>query len=267
MSPPNGSTSMPSWASVSAARERRGGFGRTEIDRLGHQQPLRLHRAGQHLLANLLVENPLVQRVLVDDDHPLVALGDQVAIVDLDRGGAQVVGRETVDRLTPTAAIAQRPRWTAIRRVATVPLHPRRRRGLRSVARRMPDCSGAAAGVRGPWSTSADGRACSMSKVRRVAGHLTAPPGECAAPLALNSTVIGGRFSLARRPRRELLSQLESAVAPSLVAASSVGMAAAGCSFDVRSVVRNFVRSVPKQLAVEPPAVLKAHFQLRRDAR
>ena len=42
-------------------------LGRRQIDRLRHEQLLRLERPGQHLLANLLVQNPLVQRVLVDD--------------------------------------------------------------------------------------------------------------------------------------------------------------------------------------------------------
>ena len=68
---------MPSWASVSCASERRGGFGRRQRHRLGHEQPLRFHLPGEHLLAELLVENPLVQGVLVDDDHALVVFGDR----------------------------------------------------------------------------------------------------------------------------------------------------------------------------------------------
>ena len=58
-------------------------FRRRQIDRLRHQQPLRLERAGEHLLAKLLVQNPLVQRVLIDHLEADVGLHDQVAIVDL----------------------------------------------------------------------------------------------------------------------------------------------------------------------------------------
>ncbi len=64
--------------------ERR--LGRTQIDRLGHQQVLRLQRAGVDPRADLLEQDPLVQGVLVDDRHAFVRFGHEVAIVDLQGG-------------------------------------------------------------------------------------------------------------------------------------------------------------------------------------
>ena len=83
MSPPKGSTSMPSWASVSLASRAAAASAGGSVHGLGHEQPLRFQLAGEDLLAELLVQNPLVQGVLVDDDHALVVLGDQVAVVNL----------------------------------------------------------------------------------------------------------------------------------------------------------------------------------------
>ncbi len=60
-------------------------LGGRQIDRLRHQQLLRFQRAAQHLLANLLVQNSLVQRVLVDDLDAGVGFDDQIAVVNLQR--------------------------------------------------------------------------------------------------------------------------------------------------------------------------------------
>jgi len=68
----------------------RGGLGRREVHGLGHEEALRLDGAREDPLAQMLVEHALVQGVLVDDHHPVVALGHQVAIVELhglDAGG------------------------------------------------------------------------------------------------------------------------------------------------------------------------------------
>ena len=64
-------------------RQRRCRFGRTEIDRLGHQQPLRFQRARQYPFAQLFVEHSFVQGVLIDDHDAVVRFGNQIAIVDL----------------------------------------------------------------------------------------------------------------------------------------------------------------------------------------
>ena len=50
------------------------------------QQPLRFQRAARHAGEQLFVHDPLVQRVLVDDDHAVFALGDEIAVVKLDGG-------------------------------------------------------------------------------------------------------------------------------------------------------------------------------------
>ena len=64
------------------------------VDRLRDQQPLRFQRPAAEPGEQFLVHDPLVQRVLVDDDQPIVALGDQIAVVQLNRrrGGAAAVG-------------------------------------------------------------------------------------------------------------------------------------------------------------------------------
>ena len=96
MSPPNGSIATPQLREHFAGLERRGRFGRAQVDRLRHQQRLRLERAGQHLLAQLLVQNPLVQRVLIDHHHAVVALGDQIAVVNLQCRGRRLRAAETI---------------------------------------------------------------------------------------------------------------------------------------------------------------------------
>ena len=85
VSPPNGSTSRPSLASTSRRSSTAAASGADEVDRLGHEQPLRLDAPLLQPGLQLLVQDPLVQGVLVDDDHPVVGLGDEVAVVDLDR--------------------------------------------------------------------------------------------------------------------------------------------------------------------------------------
>ncbi len=44
-----------------------------------------LQHAAEHDFANLLVQNPLVQSVLIDHDHAVFALGHQIPVVDLQR--------------------------------------------------------------------------------------------------------------------------------------------------------------------------------------
>jgi len=44
---------------------------------------VRLDLPGQHFFANLLVQNSLVQGMLIDDHHPFVGLGDDIAALDL----------------------------------------------------------------------------------------------------------------------------------------------------------------------------------------
>ena len=65
-------------------------------ERLRDQQPLRFERPARDAGEQLLVHDPLVQRVLVDDDQPVVALGDEVAVVELDGAGGPVRSRVRV---------------------------------------------------------------------------------------------------------------------------------------------------------------------------
>ena len=61
-------------------------FGRSQRDRLRHQQLLRLQTRffRQDFRANSLVEHPLVKRVLVDHHHAGIILRYQVSIVHLE---------------------------------------------------------------------------------------------------------------------------------------------------------------------------------------
>ena len=69
--PPKSETSRPS------SRERVGGFEHErrllggQVDRLGDEQPLHFELALADAAAELLEQDALVQRVLVDDEHPL----------------------------------------------------------------------------------------------------------------------------------------------------------------------------------------------------
>ena len=72
-----------------------------KIDRLGHEQVLRLQRPGIDPRANLLVQNPLVQGMLIDNRHAFLRLGHQIAIVDLQGRGGRHGGRFADDRLRP----------------------------------------------------------------------------------------------------------------------------------------------------------------------
>ena len=104
-------------------------FGRRQIDRLGHQQPLRLERAGEHLVAELLVQNPLVQRVLVDHFDADVGFDDQVAIVNLQRVRASRGRRRRAASLGVVAAIADVRRVPPIERLErrhVEPVQPQR---------------------------------------------------------------------------------------------------------------------------------------------
>ena len=84
------------------------GLGGAQIDRLGDQKALRLDQSGLDPLAQLLVKDPLVQGVLVDDRDTLAGFGHQVAVVDLQglrgRPMAAAVGA------TSLAAASPRPR-------------------------------------------------------------------------------------------------------------------------------------------------------------
>ena len=62
-------------------------MGRGDVDWLRNQHPLRFQRAAVQPGQQFLIHDPLVQRVLIDDDHAVIALGDQIAVVNLDRVG------------------------------------------------------------------------------------------------------------------------------------------------------------------------------------
>ena len=79
--------------------EHRCRFGSGEVDRLGHQQPLRFERAGEHFVAELFVEDPLVERVLIDHFEADVGFDDEVAVVNLQRGAT----RSRVDAMDTVA--------------------------------------------------------------------------------------------------------------------------------------------------------------------
>ena len=58
-------------------------LGRRQVDRFGDQQSLTLQTAPEQLCRAAFVEDPLVQRVLVDHFQPVVVFRDQIAVVDL----------------------------------------------------------------------------------------------------------------------------------------------------------------------------------------
>ena len=85
VSPPKGSILQAQPRQHVAVLQGDGRLGRAQIDRLRHQQALRLQCSGVDPCADLLEEDPLVQGVLIDDRHPFVALGHEIAVMDLQR--------------------------------------------------------------------------------------------------------------------------------------------------------------------------------------
>ena len=71
-------------------RQLPGGDGQGE----GDQKALRFKGAAGEAGAQLLVHDPLVEGVLVDDDHSFGGFGDEVAVVELNGGGGGWGGRE-----------------------------------------------------------------------------------------------------------------------------------------------------------------------------
>jgi hypothetical protein len=65
------------------------GLGGVQLDHLGQQQGLAGDAAGGHLALHALVDQALVGGVLVDDDHAVAGLGDDVGLVHLGPGRAQ----------------------------------------------------------------------------------------------------------------------------------------------------------------------------------
>ena len=65
-------------------QEQRGLLGR-QLDRLGDQQLLDVQRALANAVLELLEQDALVQGVLVDDQHAVGRLEDEVGVVKLDR--------------------------------------------------------------------------------------------------------------------------------------------------------------------------------------
>ena len=53
---------------------------------MGDEPALGFEGAALEAGEELLVHDPLVQSVLIDDDQAVVALGDEVAVVELDGG-------------------------------------------------------------------------------------------------------------------------------------------------------------------------------------
>ena len=110
VSPPNGSTSTPSCASSSrcssTAAASRGGRSTGS----GTSSRCDSSGAGEHFVAELLVEDPFVKRMLVDDFEAAVGFGDEVAVVNLQssqlRGETRTV--ECVPRLCFVGRIAPR---------------------------------------------------------------------------------------------------------------------------------------------------------------
>lgn len=57
-----------------------------QVDRFRHEQVLRFDGSGEDFGSQLFVQHAFVQRVLVDDHDAIDAFGDEVAVVDLERG-------------------------------------------------------------------------------------------------------------------------------------------------------------------------------------
>ncbi len=69
------------------------------LQRHRDQHPLALKRPPAQAGQQLLVEDPLVEGVLVDDLHPLLALDDEVGVVELDGpGSGEAVGHGNAGR-------------------------------------------------------------------------------------------------------------------------------------------------------------------------
>ncbi len=101
-----------------------------QIDRLGHQQRFASRANRGRSVAQLFVQNPFVPGVLVDDEHPFFAFGNQVAVVYLDRADriAFVRGRRGSERaeVGTIASGSSRPRHVDGRRLQHGPREGRR---------------------------------------------------------------------------------------------------------------------------------------------
>ena len=86
---PKGSTTRPSAASSLGAGADPLGLGGVELDHLGQQQGLARDAAVGHLGLHPLIDQALVGGVLVDDDHAVAGLGDDVGLVHLGPRGAE----------------------------------------------------------------------------------------------------------------------------------------------------------------------------------
>ena len=61
------------------------GFDRTALDRFRDQQHLTFDSALQHAYTQMFVQNPFMQRVLIDDFDSVLGCCDQVTVVNLQR--------------------------------------------------------------------------------------------------------------------------------------------------------------------------------------
>ena len=177
-----------------------------------------------------------MQRMLIDHLDPGVRLHDQIPIMHLQR-----ILRQPCEPSSRAAADGRTGPRSSCSRARRVPLCRRcpisngRRTGSSNRCSRSGSC-----GRHG--ATPASNRAGCRTSCAALFRHL--PPQLLLRPVH--------QLARARRCRRSASS--DDSRRP------RAGVAPRAC----RSVVKNFVRSVPKQQAIQPPRILEPHFLLRR---
>ena len=160
---PNGSTTRPSSASSAARASSRARSAALQLDHLGQQQRLPAHAAVAQLGLQPLVDDPLVRRVLVDQDQAGRGLGQDLAAVQLGPrrtqrvgGRGRGLGQRRGRQGAPTASAAS---WRAGRAPRPGRHRPAGRPAGRRPARKAPRAAVPAAALRWPCSASARFRA------------------------------------------------------------------------------------------------------------
>ncbi len=90
------------------------GLGGVEFDHFGQQQGLACDAAGRHLGLHALIDQALMGGVLVDDDHAIAGLGDDIGLVHLAAGRAERIVDGIEHRLRRLGDAGRRGGFTVV---------------------------------------------------------------------------------------------------------------------------------------------------------
>ena len=94
----------------SGGREPLGASG-VELDHFGDQQHLPRQAAIGERLLQAFIDEPLMRRVLIDDDEGILRLGDDEGVVELRPRGAERIGERRCRRCLGVSVGARRGDW------------------------------------------------------------------------------------------------------------------------------------------------------------